>query len=473
MAFSAVIIDFFKWTLYLYYHFFELIIISMKNKVFLWLLLIMGVTFVSCSDEQDGISSLTSNEKLMSDKLTLDDSDEAVALQLTPKMKELQKKMKSSLRLLTRASNTYGEDYDENFESNIFAIRELPLTIEARGVGNDANRKYFFCNQARDEVKLSNTYSPSDQSQQFYLKILPATSGIPYLIYSERSNTPLVVGHYRKHPDVNILIANADDNISNAMASWNLIASDYPGYFGIENEMYIGQSDPKNSWSIFYYVLEVNDNDEIRYGKYTKKPQQEFLLRPIDNFTLDNITFDLNNAKISDASPVTVTFNTVNENSSDEPYHQVINPTVNEKYWFDQNRSNLKFNLIDNGQFQLPTVLARKLVLLNGEEDRKVKYVTGSYQNFSRSVSVTVDGTAPKKSLVEVTVQLMSYNVEANYVVTAKYNDRVIKFSGVWHGFVVPNPKLVDPIITTRFFNCTTGEEIFNSSAAKSFKIVK
>ncbi|MCI1686373.1 MAG: hypothetical protein LKK33_08645 [Prevotella sp.] len=64
----------------------------MKNKVFLWLLLIMGVTFVSCSDEQDGISSLTSNEKLMSDKLTLDDSDEAVALQLTPKMKELQKK---------------------------------------------------------------------------------------------------------------------------------------------------------------------------------------------------------------------------------------------------------------------------------------------------------------------------------------------------------------------------------------------
>jgi hypothetical protein len=28
----------------------------------------------------------------MSDKLTLDDSDEAVALQLTPKMKELQKK---------------------------------------------------------------------------------------------------------------------------------------------------------------------------------------------------------------------------------------------------------------------------------------------------------------------------------------------------------------------------------------------
>ncbi|MCH3994099.1 hypothetical protein NG821_11335 [Prevotella cerevisiae] len=98
----------------------------MKNKVFLWLLLIMGVTFVSCSDEQEGISSLTSNEKSMSNKLIFNDSDEAVALQVTPKMKELQKKMKSSLRILTRASNMYGiRKWFENLPEKKITIASL------------------------------------------------------------------------------------------------------------------------------------------------------------------------------------------------------------------------------------------------------------------------------------------------------------------------------------------------------------
>lgn len=82
-------------------------------------------------------------------------------------------------------------------------------------------------------------------------------------------------------------------------------------------------------------------------------------------------------------------------------------------------------------------------------------------------------GDAPAKSLIKVTVQLASYNVEASYVATAKYNDRVIKFSGVWKGTIVPDPNLVEPTILTRFFNCTTGEEFYNAAAAKSFKFIR
>ncbi|MCI1472995.1 MAG: hypothetical protein LKH27_01160 [Prevotella sp.] len=442
----------------------------MKNKVFLWLLLIMGVTFVSCSDEQDGISSLTSNEKLMSDKLTLDDSDEAVALQLTPKMKELQKKMKSSLRLLTRASNTYGEDYDENFESNIFAIRELPVTIEARGVGNDASRKYFFCNQARDEVKLSNTYSPSDQSQQFYLKVLPASSGIPYLIYSESSNTPLVVGHYRKHPDVNILMANSDDNISNAMASWNLIASDYPGYFAIENEMYIGQSDPKNSWSIFYYVLEVNNNDEIRYGKYAKKPQQEFLIQPKDSFIVDYIDFDKSTAKVNRRVPLEVVSYGKNVLEQEQPFTIKAAHYVTKTSRFSEN-SILKIPFKNSKLFYCPKVEAEHLVVPSPvkPEDLEQKDFERNIQYSNRTQSVNVplifdvNGTAKPNSLIEATSWLENYDVSVQYTayMSYKYKDgdvRNVKIKGTWYGTLYTTKRAQPDII--KFFDLDDGEEL-------------
>ena len=80
----------------------------------------------------------------------------------------------------------------------MFAIRELPVTIEVMEAGKNKSQRYLWCNRAGSEVKLTDNKNAFDISQQFYLKILPASSGIPYLLYSESSKTPLTVGHYRK-----------------------------------------------------------------------------------------------------------------------------------------------------------------------------------------------------------------------------------------------------------------------------------
>lgn len=440
--------------------------------IILILLLVIGVS--SCSEEQEELNRNDNKARIENVSGSNEqDSDSIVVMQETDEMRALQKEAKASLPVKTRANFNYGENYDQYFSSNIYAIREMPLTIVARGVGKDASRKFFYCNGSSQEVKLTNVSRPSDIAQQFYLKILPATTGIPYLIYSQKANTPLTVGHYRKHSNISILMSSSDNSIQNSMAGWDLIASEIPGYFAIQNEMYLGQTDPKNYWTVFNYSLEVNDNDEIRYAKYSKKPQQEFLITPVVNFVLETVSFDLDNAKITDAKPIEVQFTSVNKNGKEVSFSDSVKTDVDDTYRFYQNRSNIKFNLTDKGNMQLPTVLAKKLVILSNDKTRMTFYNADRNQTYHNYYKVGVSGDAPAKSLIKVTVQLASYNVEASYVATAKYNDRVIKFSGVWKGTIVPDPNLVEPTILTRFFNCTTGEEFYNAAAAKSFKFIR
>ena len=96
--------------------------------------------------------------------------------------------------------------YDDFFSSNIYAIRELPITIKARAIasGSTSGYSYFTCTGAGKEVTLGN--SSTSTNSKFYLKILPASTGIPYLIYSNVSKTPLCVGYYTNNPDNKILM---------------------------------------------------------------------------------------------------------------------------------------------------------------------------------------------------------------------------------------------------------------------------
>ena len=57
-------------------------------------------------------------------------------------------------------------------------------------------QSYLSTQGMRKELILS-AYS----SSKFYLKILPPSSGIPYLIYSKSYNKPLVCGQYNNDPN--------------------------------------------------------------------------------------------------------------------------------------------------------------------------------------------------------------------------------------------------------------------------------
>lgn len=452
--------------------------IKMKS-IFYLCAFIIAMTLFSCSDDTEqslSDASLPSKGQASLNHLTRasDSSDSLCLLEVDDSMRSLLS-LRTKVGRHARKVGLAPADYDDNFNGNMFAIRELPVTIEVMEAGKNKSQRYLWCNRAGSEVKLTDNKNAFDISQQFYLKILPASSGIPYLLYSESSKTPLTVGHYRKTPNVNILMSNSKDDISNPFVGWDLKPSSAAGYFAIENEMLLGQKDPKNMWSVFNYYLEVNDNNELRFAEYTGKNQQKFFIKPIARFTVSNVSYNFEAAKVTDATPFEVKFNRVFQGDPGSEFSDKVNCHVIEKSWFQQNRSNIKFDLNTNTLLQMPTVLARKALLLDGDPN-KIRYIISGYQNVYSDRECTVEGTVPHstgKCLVSISMKLTSYNAEVPYTLYAEYNGREIKFTGTWKGVVIPNPKFVDPIITTRFFDLMTGEEILDSNAAKSFRIRK
>lgn len=163
---------------------------------------------------------------------------------------------------------SYNLEEDEFYSSNMHAIRELPFSLKARGGGSSG--KLYLATQGKRKELISS----SDNNSKFYLKILPASSGIPYLIYSVSENMPLVCGQYTNNPDNKLVFVWDSEDLSSG--SWNLIPSLYKGYFNIENQTYLGQTDPDNPWSVFNYSIELKKMAKLDMRNIKSKRNKNF-----------------------------------------------------------------------------------------------------------------------------------------------------------------------------------------------------
>lgn len=439
----------------------------MQKKNYLLALFSVLMFLTSCNDalEFDTLSSnLEEGKNTMTKALNVDSLEmgDVIQLEETDELKALKEKLE---KIKKQRANVFGYNaYDEYFYSNIYAIREMPLTIYARGVVGNTRNRYFSCDGANKEVVLTN--SLSGYRQNFFIKVLPATTGIPYLVYSSASNTPLVVGHYTSNPSNKILFAKPDNGGDLYSASWDLIPSQTKGYFAIESQSYLGQSDPDNMWTVFNYVLEVKNDNKIGYGQYTNKSYQEFQIKPISRFEVREIIFDENSAVITKGEPYPIKSTNYN-NPSVEP--KTITITVDKSYFekssFIENLSSIAFDKYA-GNFQRPTVVANRIVLPQKGTPADAVY-SPSQQNIEKPINFTYQVDAPENCHIEASAYITTYNVSINYVAKAYYGGREIKLSGTWRGTVLADPKLTKPTYVTRFFDLDTNEEIFPYSAKK------
>lgn len=432
----------------------------MKKKTFFLLALFcVTVALSSCTDvlQEDMLPSEEKNMDSLMTKSLGNDSlnvEGILPLEETKELKALKEKLKEMKK--QRATTFASNDYDENFSSQIWAIRDLPITLYARGQGNTSNR-YLSCNGANSEVTLVK--SVTDNKQKFYLKILPSTSGIPYLIYSMEARTPLAVGYYNSNPNNKILYAMPNDTGSSYSASWGLIPSQsYKGYFAIESQSYLGQSDPNNMWSVFNYVVEVKNSDKVGYGQYTNKAQQEFLLKPVLAFQLDELTFDENSAVIEAGPMLEIKSTGKNESVEEKPYTIHVKESRYETSYFAEKQGNIQFNISNSTrQYQRPTVIAGQFIQSEKALYDAI-YKTSSTQNIAKVLDFDIKGDAPERCLIKVTTYIKTYKVSVNYTVKAHWNDRQIQFSGTWRGTIIDT--VADPQHIARFFDLNTDVEI-------------
>lgn len=434
----------------------------MKSK---YLILSLAAFFMAaCSNEVEDISSVDISTNPVSRSCTVDSCGlgELVSLEETDELRFL-KQLYEKSHANNIQSTALSSETDEYFLSNIREISGLPVTIQVRSIASGSTNGYTYlsCSKAGQEVTLSNSES------EFYLKILPATSGIPYLIYSNVSRTPLTVGYYTNNPDNKILMSAKDDSGSLFSASWDLLpSSSYKGYFAIESESYLGQSDPNNMWSVFNYVLEAKSGNKIGYGqRVNNKAQQEFLIKPTVSFSLSDLTFDLDKATVTAGSPVSAKLSITNKEYFEQSEKIDIEFSGTETSVFNETAGTLKLNVISSisKKFQRPLPIAGKAVIF--EDTPYDALYSKTTQQFHVSKPYSTNITMKPHCLLQLTAKLKTFVLNVPYVVTAKYNPvrgevREVKVKGIWRGYALADPYNNMPDFESHFYDLESGEEI-------------
>lgn len=350
-------------------------------------------------------------------------------------------------RVSTRSINT-----DDTFESNMYAIRELPATIKVRSIATNGSTSGYislYCEGKGKEVKLNN--SNDIKKNRFHIEVLPASTGVPYQIYSEASGTPLSVGYYTNKPDEKILMAAKDDNNSLTNRGWKILPTNYnKNYHAIQSTSYLGQADPNNSWSIFYYVLEATSGNKIRYAqRIANKGQQEFIITPDQKFDLISLEYDYESASVSRSTftkTTTVKNTSSAERNIDVPFdfHEIESSFYNKSTW------NVHLHFGNMGQlFKRPSVIKGEVLAPTTSTVTDALFTSGSYQNIDKHIVYAHPIRCKASTIAKVSLQFVKYNVTINYVAKAQCNIngsiRECILKGVWTGSIIEDPKEVTP----------------------------
>lgn len=448
----------------------------MKFRFFL--LMLLPICMVGCNDEMDslvkGPSEVAESITQMTRSISPDSIYDGEPVEFEPtqdmiRLKELYAEMHSTQR---RAPLNPSSTYDETLWGNMYAIRELPATIKVRSkasTGSTANYVSLYCEGKSKEVIL-NAGNAGDKNR-FLIKVLPASAGVPYLIYSVAAGTPLSVGYYTNKPDEKILMASKDDSGSLMSIGWDLLQSSYyKNYYAIQSESYLGQADPNNQWSIFYYVLEAVSGNKIRYAQHVNnKAQQEFIITPDAKFEIKSLEYVVNNStpsKSTFSKTVTVKNTSAQEKAMNVPFDFYEMETS----YFNRNSWNVNLNFTDDSKkFVRPTVTSGSVITDNPDAAEDAVFINSNTQNISRHIVYNHPIRCKASSTAKVTVKFVKYYVNVDYIVKAQYEVkagdlRECVLKGTWSGYVIEDPNEITPEDKIEFTPIGGGDIILKKS---------
>lgn len=448
----------------------------MKFRFFL--LMLLPICMVGCNDEMDslvkGPSEVAESITQMTRSISPDSIYDGEPVEFEPtqdmiRLKELYAEMHSTQR---RAPLNPSSTYDETLWGNMYAIRELPATIKVRSkasTGSTANYVSLYCEGKSKKVTL-NAGNAGDKNR-FLIKVLPASAGVPYLIYSVAAGTPLSVGYYTNKPDEKILMASKDDSGSLMSIGWDLLQSSYyKNYYAIQSESYLGQADPNNQWSIFYYVLEAVSGNKIRYAQHVNnKAQQEFIITPDAKFEIKSLEYVVNNStpsKSTFSKTVTVKNTSAQEKAMNVPFDFYEMETS----YFNRNSWNVNLNFTDDSKkFVRPTVTSGSVITDNPDAAEDAVFINSNTQNISRHIVYNHPIRCKASSTAKVTVKFVKYYVNVDYIVKAQYEVkagdlRECVLKGTWSGYVIEDPNEITPEDKIEFTPIGGGDIILKKS---------
>ncbi|MCT4237050.1 hypothetical protein HZP42_11695 [Elizabethkingia anophelis] len=362
------------------------------------------------------------------DTLTLDNMS---MIEETPELRTLKEnfeKLKKSKQGLTRNF----DDYDNTLWSNLWAIRGLPVSIRTESNGYNA---YLRNNGRGKELTFASSGS------NFMIKVLPPSSGIPYLLYPYNDETiPVVVGYRNNNPNDKLLMMRANLNSSLFGASWDFIPAN--GALAIQSNDSYGQG--SGGWmDIFKYTAQVGSNNKTAMGKYTKSANQHFKIRPNNIFTLAEIKFiNQYSATFTRSSKYKVVRAYTNENYINKDHDFSFDDIVNETTYFKEKVRNIDFNIsIPEGlKFRTPEIAGGQLFLQASTNNQPtLRYLPNQYTQEQKTLTGKLQITAEPRTRTQITYWYSVYDIDVDYEAISKFQDREIKFVGRWTGKLYVN----------------------------------
>lgn len=421
--------------------------------------MLLPICIVGCNDEMDSLvkdpSEMSESITQLTRSISTDSVYDGDPVEFVPNpdmvwLKEQYTKMHSTQRNAPLSSSS---SYDETLSGNMYAIRELPATIKVRAKASSGSTDGYvslYCEGKSKEVTLNS--SNDIKKNRFYIKVLPATAGVPYLIYSMAAETPLSVGYYTNKPDEKILMASKDNSGSLMSTGWDLLRSSYyKNYYAIQSESYLGQADPDNQWSIFYYVLEAVSGNKIRYAqRVNNKAQQEFIITPDAEFEIKSLEYVVNNSTTS-RSTFSKTVTVKNTSSQEKSMNVPFNFYEMETSYFNRNSWNVNLNFTNGTKkFVRPTVTSGAVITDNPDAEEDAIFINNNTQNISRHIVYNHPIRCHANSTAKVTVNFVKYNVSVEYIAKAQYTTdegdlRECVLKGIWSGYVIEDPNEITP----------------------------
>jgi len=203
--------------------------------------------------------------------------------------------------------------------SHLYELNGLTFYLEPKNVylGNNTLQS----TSLGQEVVLGSR-SPGNNAQLFYLQFLPASSGIPYLIRSYALGEPIGVGSYASAPNDYVVYTKQPSVTSLFGFSWDFYLNDAQDGFIIENQDIIG-SGPGGPWDIFYHAIQANNGSLSLVRRNNASVLQQFNIIPNDEFIIQSVNLDLNNAQITATAPYALRDGTVSNGSSNNVTHNL------------------------------------------------------------------------------------------------------------------------------------------------------
>lgn len=392
---------------------------NMKRNVFC-LLYLLCLTFCSCTSDE----CVDMSNELFTPKASTENSSSNILY--TDSIEPITGKRDSLKRSpITRSSY---EDIRE-IREEVSQLNEIPIYLQVQG--NSNSRQFLNVRGKGKELTVEN-FKPGSINQQFYIKVLPPSTGIMYLIYSKKTNTPIRLGAYKSRPDEKVLYASRDADGSFFGGSWDFKRGEYSeNSFVIENQDF-PQRGNSGYWLDIYYSVITVDGAKISFSKYNNSPKQEFAIIPVEEFRIDKIEFDL------DASPVLtqVSETKTQEYTNDTPINQTYSFTMTKSFKKTSSftkKTTFQVNVSTDFKVKVP-FLADSKISTSVTSGREFTY--GKSEEYTTTFNYSYPVIVPAYSKVKFSLIVSEFNMDVEYIATCTglTSGKKIKIRGRWTG---------------------------------------